>query len=58
MSRTSFAIAVAAAAAALLGACGGTSGPPPQPSLDTFWLAPRTSEVDLKLVTTQPTSPF
>ena len=53
-----------AACVATLAACSSTNRAGPSPAVDgaaggiTYWLAPRTSEVDLQLVTTQPTQPF
>ncbi|HET6149642.1 MAG TPA: hypothetical protein VFH68_19045 [Polyangia bacterium] len=55
---------LAVACVATLAACSSTNSAAPPPAVDgaagsiTYWLAPRTSEVDLKLVTTQPTQAF
>lgn len=55
---------LAAACVAALATCSRTNSAGPPPSVDaapgsiTYWLAPRTSEVDLQLVTTQPTQGF
>jgi len=55
---------LAAACMAALGACSSTHGGGQPPAPDgaagsiTYWLAPRTSEVDLQLVTTEPTQGF
>ena len=48
---------------AALAACSSTNNAGPSPTPDgavgtTYWLAPLTSEVDLQLVTTQPTRGF
>jgi hypothetical protein len=48
---------------AWLAACSSSNNPGPSPTPDgasgiTYWLAPLTSEVDLQLVTTQPTRGF
>lgn len=52
-----------ATACVALAACSGSNGAPPSPPLDAgggiiYWLAPRTSEVDLQLVPIQPTQGF
>ena len=55
---------LAAACVATLAACSSPNRAGPAPAFDaaagsiTYWLAPRTSEVDLQLVTTQPAQPF
>ncbi len=55
---------LAAACVATLAACSSTHSAGPSPAPDappgstTYWLAPRTSEVDLQLVTAQPTLGF
>ena len=60
---------LAAACVSALAACSGSKststnsdGSPPAPDAApgsiTYWLAPRTSEIDLQLVTTQPTLGF
>ena len=48
---------------AAMAACSSANHPGPSPTPDgasgtTYWMAPRTSEVDLQLVTTQPTQGF
>jgi len=55
---------LAAVCVATLAACSSTNRAGPAPAFDaaagsiTYWLAPRTSEVDLQLVTTQPRQAF
>jgi hypothetical protein len=46
-----------------LASCSGSNNPGPSPTPDgasgiTYWMAPRTSEIDLQLVTTRPTQGF
>ncbi len=64
ISSAPFSPILAAACVATLAACSSSNSAVPPPTPDgatgstTYWLAPRTSEVDLQLVTTQPTLGF